>query len=206
MTHRIVLLLCSLLVASTLACAEDAALDPSRDADRKQLLVIMSEIEQGINAGDIERMVKHIDESGIVTWLNAEVSHGPEGVRQYFRRMVGSGPDTILSRYVTYPKIEGHARFYGDVAVANGTTQDEFTPHRRSVFKFDSRWTGTLAKRNGEWKIVALNLSTNTFNNVLTQELQNMGYLMGAGGVLGGAALAGAVCFLRRRRAAARAA
>ena len=33
-------------------------------------------------------MAKHIDE-GVVTWLNVEVSRGPDEVRDYFKRMVG---------------------------------------------------------------------------------------------------------------------
>jgi hypothetical protein len=202
MKPRVILLLLALLAGSFTARADEAATapDPARDADRRQLLAIMSEIEQGINSADIERMVKHIDETGIVTWLNAEVSQGPEGVRQYFRRMIGTGAETILSKYVTHPKLDGHARFYGDVAVANGTTVDEFTPHRRSVFKFDSRWTGTLVKRDGVWKIVALNLSTNTFNNVLIHELQGMVYKAGGGGLIAGLVAAGGICYLRRRR------
>lgn len=188
-------------VGSVLAQESQRSPDPSRDEDRKALLAIMADVEQGINDGDIDRMAKHMDESGIVTWLNAEVSKGPEGVRDYYNRMVGTGPDTILSKYVTHPKNEGPARFYGDVAVVNGVTLDEFTPHRRSVFKFDSRWTSTLVKRDGVWKIATLNLNTNTFNNVLIHELQSMNYWFAGGGVLGGLMLAGIVGVLRKRSA-----
>lgn len=181
--------------------AQDTATAPdtSRDADRKALLAIMADVEQGINEGDIERRAKHIDDTGIVTWLNAEVSHGPEGVRAYYKKMVGTGSDTILSKYVTHPKNEGPARFYGDVAVVNGTTLDEFTPHRRSVFKFDSRFTSTLVKRDGVWKVASLNLNTNTFNNVLIHELQSMNYWFAGGGFLAGVVTAWIVGVLRRR-------
>jgi len=172
-----------------------------RDADRQQLLNILGDIERGINDSNIEMMVRHIDEKAVVTWLNAEVSQGPDGVRAYFRRMVGSGPETVLSRYQTHPKISQQAVFYGDVAVANGTTEDEFTPHHRSVFKFNSRWTATLRKDNEQWKIIALNLSTNTFNNVLITELERFAVLAGIGGLLGGLMLATAWCYLRSRKA-----
>lgn len=175
--------------------------EADREADRQQLLNILGDIERGINDSNIEMMVRHIDEKAVVTWLNAEVSQGPDGVRAYFRRMVGSGPETVLSRYQTHPKISQQAVFYGDVAVANGTTEDEFTPHHRSVFKFSSRWTATLRKDHEEWKIIALNLSTNTFDNVLITELERFAWLAGLGGLLGGLLLSATWCYLRSRKA-----
>lgn len=197
MRRSLLVFLLSLLLGSSLAFGED-----ERAADRQQLLGILGDIERGINDANIEMMVRHIDDKAVVTWLNAEVSQGPDGVRDYFRRMVGSGPDTVLSKYQTHPKISQPAIFYGDVAVANGTTEDEFTPHRRSVFKFSSRWTASLRKVDGRWKIIALNLSTNTFNNALISELERFALFTGAGGLVGGLLLAAAWGYFRRRRPA----
>jgi len=187
--------LAALLMGSTPAFADDP-----RSADRQQLLGILGDIKQGINEAKIELMTKHIDDTAVVTWLNAEVSTGPEGVRGYFARMVGNGPDAVLSKYATEPKIDQQARFYGDVAVANGTTEDEFTPHHRAPFRFSSRWTATLLKKDGEWKIISLNLSTNTFNNALTKELERYAIYSAAGGLAGGMLIVGLGCFIRRRK------
>ena len=195
--RRSLLLFVLAVFFGTAAFAGDA-----READRQQLLTMLSDIEHGINDGKIEMMTGHIDEKAVVTWLNADVSHGPAEVQASFDRMVGSGPNTVLSKYVTHPKIDQQAVFYGDVAVANGTTEDEFTPHRRSVFKFTSRWTATLKKTDGKWKIIALNLSTNTFKNALISELESMVTLAGGGGFVAGLLLAGVWAFFRRRKVA----
>ncbi|MGE5385859.1 MAG: YybH family protein [Betaproteobacteria bacterium] len=197
MRIRIIVALLALLLGNPLAFGADG-----READRQQLLTILDEIERGINDGNIDLMARHIEEKAVVTWLNAEVSQGPDGVRAYFKKMVGSGPETVLSKYVTHPKLAQPAQFYGDVAVANGTTEDEFTPHRRSVFKFNSRWTATLLKKEGQWKIIALNLSTNTFDNVLITELERYAVYAGIGGALGGMILVAGWCYLRRRKRA----
>lgn len=171
----------------------------SRKEDRQQLLAILAEIERGINEVNIDLMAKHFDEKATVTWLNAEVSHGPEGVRSYFKRMVGNGPDAVLSKYVTHPQISQSTQFYADVAVANGTTEDEFTPHHRGPFNFHTVWTATLIKREGKWKIISLTLSTNTFNNVLIDELKQYAVYAGMGGALLGMLLVTAWCYLRRQ-------
>ncbi|MBN2767615.1 MAG: hypothetical protein JXQ68_00805, partial [Campylobacterales bacterium] len=109
------------------------------------------------------------------TWLNAEVSNGLNEVRNYFEKMVGEdAKDTVLKKYETHPKVTQPAIFYGDFAVAVGETKDIFTPHDRSKFHFISRWSATLHKVEGEWKIISLTLSTNAFDNVLIDEFKSM--------------------------------
>ncbi len=182
-----------------LLCAPPVFAQDEHEADRAALRGMLQDIEQGINNGNIDLMAKHIADNATVTWLNAETSKGPDGVRAYFRRMVGDAPGTILSKYSTHPMISGPAVFHGDVAVANGTTRDEFTPHHRSVFKFDSRWTATLRKSEGQWRIIALHLSTNNFDNELIDELKQFAIYSGIGGALAGLLLAAVLAYWRRR-------
>lgn len=176
--------------------------EDNHQAERQQLKIMLTDIEQGINGGDIELMAKYIDAEGTVTWLNAEVSKGPSEVRDYFKRMVGHGKDAVLSKYETHPKIDQTTRFYDNVAIASGTTEDTFTPHERAAFKFTTRWTATLLQRDGEWKIASLSLTTNSFNNALTQELERYVIFAGAGGA-GAGLLTGLACvflFCRNRK------
>ena len=193
--HSFLLFLFSMFFSVTPLHAED-----HHQAERQQLKNMLVDIEQGINGGDIDRMTKYIDAEGTVTWLNAEVSKGPTEVRNYFKRMVGNSQDAVLSKYETHPKIDQMTRFYGDVAIASGTTEDLFTPHHRAAFRFDTRWSATLLKRDGEWKIVSLSLTTNSFHNALTQELERYVTLAGAGGIGAGLllGLAGTFLFCRR--------
>jgi hypothetical protein len=103
------------------------------------------------------------------------------------------------------PKMRSHewhklARFVGtagDVVVADGSMEDEFYPVIRGPFKLSSRWSATLARLDGQWKIVNLHVSSNVFTNTLIAELtRGLSYAGAAGLVLG--ALAG--WLLRRRR------
>jgi hypothetical protein len=141
--------------------------------DRAQLRSILAESERGINFGDISLFTKHIDEDARVTFLNGEVVTGPQGVQAYFQRMVGDDANAVLSQYETKAAVSDLARFYDDVAVANGTMHDVFTPKARGVFEFDSIWSVTFVKKAGTWKIVSLHFSTNAFNNALTEELKS---------------------------------
>ena len=178
------------------AFAESA--DPHA-ADRQALLKVFQEIEGGINDQNVERMVAQMTPDATVTWLNGETSRGHDEIRAYYQRMV-KGPGRILNKYTTTAKLGQHARFFGTVAVADGTMQDAFSPVARKPFELSSNWTSTSAKINGEWKVVSLHLSTNVFNNSLLDEAKSAATLTAAGGALGGLVLAGLFCWWRRRR------
>lgn len=182
---RIVFLMIALAGSSAVMAADSA--DPHAE-DRKQLLKIFAEMENGINEQNIDRMVAQMDENATVIWLNAEASRGHADIKAYYRRMVGSG-EAILKTYKTKAKVAVPARFFGDIAVADGTMEDEFEPIRRDPFKLSSNWSVTCVKRNEQWKIVHLHLSANVFNNNLLDEVKQMALYAGAGGLLAGLVL-----------------
>jgi len=170
--------------------------DPHAE-DRKALLRIFSEVEASINEQSLERMVKQMDPAGTVVWANGEVSRGAAEVLAYYDRMV-KGSGRILTKYTTKAALHGHARFLGnDVAVADGTMEDEFTPVIRGPFSLSGKWTTTIARINGEWKVIHLHLSANVFNNVLLDEAKSALLYTGGGALLAGV-LAG--WFLGRRK------
>jgi len=192
-------ILLAVIMLSSVAMAEDA--DPHAQ-DRLQLRNILQESQRGINSHDIQLFTKHIAPEARVTFLNGEVVQGPQGVQDYFKRMVGDDPEAVLSEYQTKAEVVDLARFYGaDVAVANGTMHDVFTPKTRGIFEFDSKWSATFAKQGGAWKIVSLHFSTNAFNNALTDELKEKIKQSALLAALTVAVVMVAINWLRRRKA-----
>jgi ketosteroid isomerase-like protein len=189
---------CALAFAALMWPLPMTSQDDLHQEDRQALLKILSEVEKAINAQDIEGMMAQMRPDCTVTWWNAEVSRGHDEIRAYYRRMV-KDEGRIISKYTTQAKLGAHARFVGsggDVALADGSMEDEFFPIIRGPFKLNSRWSATAAKSGGEWKIVSLHLSSNVFTNTLIAELTRaLWFAGGAGLVVGG--LAG--WFLRRR-------
>jgi ketosteroid isomerase-like protein len=176
------------------------AQDDLHQEDRQALLKILSEVEKAINAQDIEGILAQMHPDCTVIWWNAEISRGHSEIRAYYRKMV-KDEGRFISKYTTQAKLGAHARFVGsgaDVALADGTMEDEFFPIIRGPFKLDSRWSATAAKSAGEWKIVSLHLSSNVFTNTLISELTRALWYAGAAGLLIGG-LAG--WLIGRRRA-----
>jgi len=165
------------------------AQEDAHAADRQQMLAILRDVEASINSQSLELMTKQMDATGVVVWANGEVSRGPAEVLAYYERMV-KGSGRILTKYTTKAKLSGHARFLSnDIAIADGTMEDEYTPVVRGPFQLNGQWTTTLARIDGQWKIVALHLSANVFNNVLIDEAKSALMYTGGGGAVVGALL-----------------
>ncbi|MCM8594339.1 hypothetical protein [Accumulibacter sp.] len=188
------------LLVSSASVVRAADTDP-HGADRQALLALFREMEASINAQDVERMIAQMDRAATVTWLNGEVSRGHDEIRAYYHRMV-RGEQRILDRYLTKAKVGAPARFFGggEVAVADGTMVDEFFPVARGPFSLNSNWTSTSAKIDGEWKVVALHLSSNVFTNSLLKEARAALWYAAIGAGLGGVVVGWLVGRLGRKR------
>lgn len=173
------------------------ATDPHA-ADREALIKVFHEMEAAINGQNVERMVAQMTPDATVTWLNGEVSRGHDQIRAYYQRMV-KGPERILDKYTTAAKIGAHARFFGNVAVADGTMRDSFIPVARGPFQLDSNWSSVSVKVDGQWKVAAMHLSANVFTNDLIAEAKSAAWKTGIGGAIAGLALGLLVAWLRNR-------
>ena len=194
------LMFAALLFPLAVARAMAADADPHAE-DRKELLKVFREIEASINAQSVDRMVTQMAPDATVTWLNGEVSRGHDEIKGYYNKMV-RGEKRILDKYTTAAKVAAPAMFYGngDVAVADGTTEDEFFPVARGPFRLSSNWTATCAKTDGQWKVVALHLSSNVFTNPLMDEAKGAVWYAATGALAGGFVLGWIMSRLRRRK------
>lgn len=191
----------AVIVAICVVTGSGWAQQPDAHADdRTQLRAMLAEFEAAINAQSIDRMVANMADDVTVIWLNAEVSRGKDEVRAYYGRMVGHDK-AILRKYLTKAAIGAPAKFYGDVAIADGSAADEFYPVARGFFRLDSRWSATMVKTANEWKIVSLHLSSNVFNNPLLDEIKAEIVKAAVAGLVAGLVLMYVIMWVLRRRA-----
>ena len=154
------------------------------------------------NKGDVDRLLTHLDTNVVVTWQNAEVSQGREGVREYYNRMM-RGERPVVREVSAKPEVSGR-HVYGDWAVSWGKMNDIFKLTDGSEFAFDSRFTATIARRGDVWQVTAFHASVNAFENqVLTTAMKKVGTMValvgGIGGIIIGFVLA--TIFSRKRNA-----
>jgi len=154
----------------------------SLDAERTVLREKLALIETALNEGAFEKILPLLDENVVIVFLNGEVVRGIDQVRAYFEKTLGSS-SPILSDYSTRAQVGAPARFIGDMALADGSTEDVFLFANGSDLVVESKWTVTLQKQDGDWKILQLHFSSNLFDNPLVNSAKNnlMLFALGAG-------------------------
>jgi ketosteroid isomerase-like protein len=223
---RQAMLACTLIIASILASPVNAAADaeaadvrvmpaPAVEAVdvaaiHNELRAVRDAILEAWKRRDIDAVLSHVDPDVVVTWQNGTVNRGPEAIRKFYDEMlVGEGSE--LSGIESTFAVDDLSVLHGtDTAIAFGTIHDDMTFKRGAAATFigagrqiglDSRWTATLVRKAGEWKLASYHVSANIFSNpVLALGTKAAGRVAGIGGFAIGVVLALLVGWLVWRR------
>ena len=154
-----------------------------------------------IKKGDIERELTYLHPNVVVTWQNAEVSRGRDGVRAYLNRML-NGPSKIVSDYRLDLNVDELTILYGgDTGISFGSSQEHIGLAAGTSLDYPARWSATLVKEDGKWLVASLHASTNLFENPLLAATKRVMYVAVAAALLVGVIVGWLVG--RRRKAAA---
>lgn len=136
----------------------------------------------------------------MVTWHDAEVSRGRDGIRAYLNRML-SGPGKVVESYSADVKVDELTILYGgDTGISFGSAVEHFKMTGGRTFDLPARWSATLVKDGGRWLIASLHASDNLFDNPLLAMARRA--VWWAGGIALLVGLAAGVLLGRRRRTA----
>lgn len=164
-------------------------------AAHDELIAMRERILKAYQARDVDGVLANLSEDIVVTWQNAEVSRGHEGVRKFYDVMM-NGPDSVVVDLKSILKVDELSRLDLDrkMAVAVGSLDDDFRLRDGKAFHLTSRWTATMVKKENDWKITAFHVSTNMMDNgvlrlTVEQNRLYIGAIAGAAGlILGGIA------------------
>ena len=163
MIQRVMLFLLYTWLGATVLRAQEK-LTTVEDPVHNQLRALRDGMLNAFEQRDIDRMLTYLHENVIITYQNAEVSRGHSGVRAFHERMTGK--DAMVTTLSTKFRVDELSIMYGDdTAVAFGDIDDTFELTGGMNFDLSSRWTATLTRENDRWLIAALHVSTNMFDN-----------------------------------------
>ncbi|MCB1192700.1 MAG: nuclear transport factor 2 family protein [Leptospiraceae bacterium] len=152
------------------------------------LRTLKTNMESALNKGDLDGLLKFVHKDVVFTAMNAEVAKGPEGIKQYFQKMM-SGPKRIVESVQVKVDVDELTTLYGgDTGVAYGSSIDSYKLTDGLEFKVKSRWTSTLVKENGNWLVASFHSSADVFNNPVLDKSKSLAYWIGA--------LAAGFCFV----------
>jgi uncharacterized protein (TIGR02246 family) len=192
-----------------------AASEASQDetAVHNQLRALRDAIMEAWNKRDIDAVLTHVDPNVVVTWQNGEVNRGPEAIRKFYKEML-EGDGRIISNIASKLRVDDLSVLHGeDTAIAFGSIHDDISFNKSVAAKsigagdaiaLDSRWTATLVRKAGEWKLASYHVSSNLFSNPVTDlEVKAAGRLAAITGfAIGAVAVLLLVWVLRGRKRA----
>lgn len=140
--------------------------DP-KDPAYAELLKVRSGLVDAYNRKDVDGILNLCTPDVVVTWQNAEVTEGREGIRKYYDKMM-TGPNRIVESMTANPTVDNLAVLYGgDTAVSRGAMNDHYKLTDGSEFDMNSRWSATLVKDGDRWLIAAFHASIGAFDSPL---------------------------------------
>ena len=172
--------------------------DPAHQALRQ----LRDGLLAAMNKGDLEGTLRFLHTNVVITWHNAEVSRGHEGVRAYHNRVM-TGPSKIVERFKCDVQVDELTILYGGgTGISFGSSDEHFELANGKHLDVKGRWTATLVTENGRLLVASLHASTNLFDNVLLDLAKKMA--IGAAVLcLVAGILAGFLVGRRRKRSAA---
>jgi ketosteroid isomerase-like protein len=187
------------VIIPTATSADDSK--TKEDPAHADLRALRAELVKAINGNHLDDLLALLDDDVVVTFMNAEVGRKPAGVRAYYDKMM-NGPNKIVESITIDPTVDELTHLYGDTGVAFGSSKDHFKLTDGRDFVAETRWTGTLVKKDGKWKVASFHASANAFDNpILWIALKKVGMWVG----IGAAVLGLVIGFLIGRRRAVRA-
>ena len=173
---------------------------PKDEAVHNELRALRDGLIDAMNKGDIPRELEYMHPNVVVTWHNAEVSRGRDGVRSYLNRML-SGPNKVVSSYSATVDVDELTILYGgSTGISFGSAIEHFKLNDGRMLDLPARWSATLVKEGDKWLIASLHASDNLFDNPLLAIAKRTAYW--AGGVALVVGLLAGFAIGRRRKVA----
>jgi uncharacterized protein (TIGR02246 family) len=175
-----------LCMPAALRAQEAAARPPEADAAvHDALRALKNDMEQALNARDLDRLLSHVTPDVVFTTMNNDVSVGKDALRAYYTRML-TGPERKVEALTAKFEVDDLTRLYGDTGLAQGSSTDRYALRDGSDLLIHGRWSCTLVKRDGQWLIASFHYSTNVFDNPVLEQVKKKAVQMAGvgGGVL----------------------
>jgi hypothetical protein len=186
-----------LFLAGPLAAQAPAAPSAAEDPTHNELRALRDGLVAAMNQGDVEKELAYLHPNVVVTWHDATVSRGRDGVRTYLNRML-TGPNRVVASYKADVNVDELTILYGgDTGISFGSAVEHFQLANGRRLDLPSRWSATMVKEGGRWLIASLHASDNLFDNPLLAAARRLAYTAAVVALLIGALLG---FFLGRRR------
>ena len=176
-----------------------ASAGQSREADHEALRALLRQATEAVNNKNFDALKPLFHDRFSVTTVDQKLFTSFADFKQYFADLF-NGPNAPLKSIIFKPEADALTEFVGDnLGLSHGTSTDTYNFTDGDTRTMTSRWTATLIKDNGAWKILNLHIGTNLLDNPVTAAAKSYVYKAGIGAGLGGLLLGFLLAWVMRR-------
>lgn len=162
-----------------------------READHVALRALRDKVATALNQQDVKALTSCFAKEFAFTAVDQSVLTSETQIQSFLDRMF-HGDKALLRDMKTEPKADILTRFVdANTGICYGTTTDTYTMKSGQVVAMNVRWSATVVKEDGQWKVGIAHVGTNFLDNPVLTRLastsKKLALITGIGGFLMGA-------------------
>ena len=168
------------------ASLEAFAADGDREADHAALRALRDRVATAINKQDLKTLASCFAKEFAFTAVTQTVLTNETQVQEFFDRMFRSST-ALVSSLKTEPEADIPTRFLdANTGVCYGTSKDTYTMKSGQVVEMKVRWSATVVKEGGEWKVALAHVGADFLDNPVLEGVKGFAKKLGLGACVGG--------------------
>ena len=182
------------------AIAQDSTPLPSVEQLHQELRDLRDRAEKALAAHDEVALLADFTDDMHFTAMDNETVAGKDAARAYYDRMLGSA-SSLITVFSATLEPDALSTLYdgGQVAVSTGSSTAHLKARAGVDVTLPLRWTATLVRVGGAWKVASVHFSANILANPFAGGVVRYGIMLGIAVLLIGLVIG--FLFGRRKRA-----
>jgi ketosteroid isomerase-like protein len=160
-----------------------AALPPEERASHEELIAFRLGVQDAFNkmgaSGKMEDMLALLEYAHpdiLFTAMTGESIRGKQELIEYFKRDFIDEPHSLKRMHTVFTADHLSILLRPDVATNRGTALGTFAFTDGKELTVNTRWTATLVKHEGRWKLAAFQFAPSIFDNPVLDEYKRWIY------------------------------
>ena len=156
------------MFTNTVSTETASAQGSADEAIHNELRAVQRRLIEAVNKKDVDALFAEVSPNIEFTAMNNDHVKGIGPGRAYFSRMLTSS-EKFLNNMSMTSEADALAELYADkqMAIATGIAKTHFDIRGGLAFDVPLRWTATMERTSGSWKLAAVHFSADAGDNPL---------------------------------------
>jgi hypothetical protein len=143
-----------------------------RHEDHEALRAMLKTVTEGLNSRNLDAVGPVLSERFSITTVDQKIFTRFSDFKSYFNGLFG-GDKPILKSIAFHPDADELTVFLDqNTGISYGSSQDTYNFTDGDVRVMKTRWSATVFKDKGVWKLASLHMGANIFDNPVLEALK----------------------------------